>query len=209
MGLCLDDLVMRVCRLRSSSPQTPLTCTSCFIQPTPFSGQDMTTALATEVLELSYTTPPPASAQSNKDVRSFGVSLLDYYGHVGITEDMGSCAIQALAPANPNGAVIIQSDGSEEAIVSGVAGFSHLRFSGTIGSVCNLTVTCSPTSGGRSPILLPASGSVSLAPLSLPIAVSSCPAGTQPNRNGDGCVDCSYGFYNFDGRQCLACPGGA
>ena len=168
----------------------------------------MTTAVATEVLEIAYTATPPASVQSSKEVGSFGVSLLDFYGHVGITADTGSCVIEALASANPNGAVIIQADGSEEAISSGVAGFAHLRVTGTIGSVCNLTVTCSPTSGGRSPLLLPASGSVSLAPISLPMTISSCPAGTEPNRNGDGCVDCSYGFYNFDGKHCLACPEG-
>lgn len=43
----------------------------------------------------------------------------------------------------------------------------------------------------------------------LPVTVTPCPAGTEPNQAGNDCVDCASGTYSLDGSKCEECPTGA
>lgn len=48
-----------------------------------------------------------------------------------------------------------------------------------------------------------------LPPLMLPVTVTPCPAGTEPNQAGNDCLDCASGTYSIDGFKCEECPAGA
>ncbi|KAL4548349.1 hypothetical protein Ndes2526B_g00925 [Nannochloris sp. 'desiccata'] len=194
--------------LRSASPNAALPLTA-------FSNSDSTKegAVATEVLEAAYNSPPPSTVQSSEDVATFSVSLLDYYGNVGLAE-LGTCAVTAppniaSADGSSNNAVTVRPLGSDVGVSRGGAVFSQLEVTGTIGNSYELMVDCTPNSLGRSRFLNLTGKS--LPPLALPVKVSPCTPGKEPKSTGSGsiCVDCPYNSFNVDGEACLPCPDGA
>jgi hypothetical protein len=194
--------------LRSASPNAALPLTA-------FTSSDSTKegSVATEVLEASYTSTPPTTVQSAEDVATFSVSLLDYYGNVGLAE-LGTCAVTAppsiaSTDGSANDTVTVRPLGSDVGVSRGGAVFSQLEVTGTIGENYELMVDCTPNSLGRSRYLNLTGKS--LPPLALPVKVSPCAPGKEPKSTGGGsiCVDCPYNSFNVDGETCLPCPEGA
>jgi len=194
--------------LRSASPNAALPLSA-------FSNSISTKegAVATEVLEAAYTSPPPSTVQSSEDVDTFSVSLLDYYGNVGLAE-LGTCAVTtppniASADDSDNNTVTVRPIGSDVGVSRGGAVFSQLEVTGTIGNSYELMIDCKPNSLGRSRFLNLTGKS--LPPLALPVKVSPCAPGKEPTSTSSGsiCIDCPYNSFNVDGEACLPCPDGA
>lgn len=194
--------------LRSSSPEFALPVNAFnFVQPDPNN-----TAIATEVLQVAYSTKPPTIVQSAEDVSTFSVALLDYYGNIGLAE-LGTCAVTAplaaAASGNTSDIVSVRPQGSDTGVTRGGAVFAQLEVTGTIGNTYILQVDCTPNVLGRSRYLnltgeaLPA--------LSLPVEMAPCAPGKEPKSTGSGsiCVECPFNTFNTDGKQCLPCPDGA
>ena len=113
------------CRLRSQSPQAPLACSMCVVQP------QLRTSLATEVLVLSYGVQPPRVVQTGLDLAPFTVQLLDHYGTTGLAEQGGLCSVDppSADSASEHSAVVVQVGGGRHqlpwAVPAGALGLAR------------------------------------------------------------------------------------
>jgi len=207
--------------LRAKSPKVALPVPAFSITP------DGSTSVATEVLSVNYSTPPPTVIQSGEEVSTFSVSLLDYYGNVGSSE-LGSCQVTA-----PQTTLAQMAAASEYAEAPAPGPASNL----------NDTPPSSPPAGGNDSITINPTGSEvgvgrgvavfsqlqvtgiigesyplqvdctpsnlgrssyvqisgqQLPPLGLPVHIASCKPGKESKQTGSGAICVECPFNSYN-----------
>ncbi|KAK9840843.1 hypothetical protein WJX81_008508 [Elliptochloris bilobata] len=179
--------------LHRKSASTPVVCTSCTTAPASLG------ATATEAITLQFLVSPPTSVQSNQAGTPFQAGVMDYYGNVVTSENLGSCAVTYSGIE-----LDLPDSGRLTSLVGGVGNFSQFTVVGGIGHNFTLNVSCQLTTIDQNALIPPL---LPIAPLSFPLRIELCPEGTQ--QKGPLCAPCDQNTFNFDGIKCQSCPTGA
>ena len=208
---------------RASSPNVEFTCESCSNLPT-FHPEDY----ATEALKVQA--PAHVLAELSKGVgsgevaKSFSVELVDYYGHVAVSEPASStCTISTASHELDDIAItdyagdlgrleflknhspLVVSGELSENSQKGVSTFDKVTFRGELGDVYRVSFLCKREND------------VQIGDeLILNAQILNCLPGYQPNwmnlENGEKsariCSYCEDRTFNLDGIQCKPCPEG-
>ena len=208
---------------RASSPNVEFTCESCSNLPT-FHPEDY----ATEALKVQA--PAHVLAELSKGVgsgevaKSFSVELVDYYGHVAVSEPASStCTISTASQELDDIAItdyagdlgrleflknhspLVVSGELSENSQKGVSTFDKVTFRGELGDVYRVSFLCKREND------------VQIGDeLILNAQILNCLPGYQPNwmnlENGEKsariCSYCEDRTFNLDGIQCKPCPEG-
>lgn len=161
--------------------------------------------VATEALNVIFTSEKPRIIQSGNLMDPFSISIIDYYGEIAISES-GDC--QVVSQPNEGGHLAsVRPLGSKLAVDAGRAHFSQVQITGRIGGRYRMQILCTRKIESLSGILT----FKDLPPLDFEVEMSDCPKGYTPAQSGEGdiCVVCQYGSYNLDGKTCKSCPKGA
>ena len=192
--------------LRSSSPATEYSCTSCV-----YSHADGTTngKIATEALSVQSAEALPSAVESGKVTKDFSVKLIDFYSNA-VENEMSPTTCEIRPVQNSNVAVrnSLEIGGSDSAtVVDGVATFSRTILRGELGEEYAARVSCTREAN---------SNLIDIDPLELTIGISLCLPGSEPLvvQHADGvavareCTVCKDRTFNFDGIKCRECPEG-
>ena len=208
---------------RASSPNVEFTCESCSNLPT-FHPEDY----ATEALKVQA--PAHVLAELSKGVgsgevaKSFSVELVDYYGHVAVSEPASStCTISTASHELDDIAItdyagdlgrleflknhspLVVSGELSENSQKGVSTFDKVTFRGELGDVYRVSFLCKREND------------VQIGDeLILNAQILNCLPGYQPNwmnlENGEKsariCSYCEDRTFNLDGIHCKPCPEG-
>ena len=162
-------------------------------------------SIATEALEVIFTSERPQFIQSGSVTDPFSISIIDYYGEVSVSEN-GDCHVIALP--NEGGYVAsVRPLGSKLPVDAGRVHFTQVQITGRIGERYAMRILCTRRIESLSGLMT----SQELPPLDFEIEMSDCPKGFTPAESGEGdiCIVCQYGSYNLDGKTCESCPKGA
>jgi predicted outer membrane repeat protein len=208
---------------RASSPNVEFTCESCSNLPT-FHPEDY----ATEALKVQA--PAHVLAELSKGVgsgevaKSFSVELVDYYGHIAVSEPASStCTISTASHELDDIAItdyagdlgrleflknhspLVVSGELSENSQKGVSTFDKVTFRGELGDVYRVSFLCKRENDDQigDELILNAQ-------------ILNCLPGYQPNwmnlENGEKsariCSFCEDRTFNLDGVQCKPCPEG-
>jgi len=208
---------------RASSPNVEFTCESCSNLPT-FHPEDY----ATEALKVQA--PAHVLAELSKGVgsgevaKSFSVELVDYYGHIAVSEPASStCTISTASHELDDIAItdyagdlgrleflknhspLVVSGELSENSQKGVSTFDKVTFRGELGDVYRVSFLCKRENDDQigDELILNAQ-------------ILNCLPGYQPNwmnlENGEKsariCSYCEDRTFNLDGIQCKPCPEG-
>jgi hypothetical protein len=179
---------------RETSPKVELVCHNCTHAST--IPHAHTSFVSTEAVQLGILGKVSQFVHSTEEIPTFAVGLLDLYGQVARSSPKHLCQISTVSKETPfSDDLFIYSEGQQES-VNGTATYSALRVEGKIGMVYELDVNCFAG--------LP----VNRLSMKFNLTISTCKAGQEPGQDLRKCVDCTYGYYNFDGLKCKACPQG-
>lgn len=162
-------------------------------------------SIATEALEVVFTSKRPQLLQSGSLTDPFSISIIDYYGEISISEN-GDCHVISL-PDESGYSASVRPLGSKLPVDAGQVHFTQLQITGRIGDHYKMRVICTRRIESLSGLVT----YQSLPPLDFEVEMSDCPKGFTPAESGEGdvCVVCQYGSYNLDGKSCESCPRGA
>jgi len=163
-------------------------------------------SIATEALEVVFTSEKPRMIRSGSITEPFSISIIDYYGEVSNSEN-GDCQIISHDSDESGYLPSVRPLGSKLPVDAGSVHFTQVQITGRIGDTYKMQILCTRKIEDLSGVVT----SLELPPLDFEIEMADCPKGFAPAESGEGdiCVICQYGSYNFDGRMCETCPKGA
>ncbi|UPR01256.1 right-handed beta-helix domain-containing protein [Chloropicon primus] len=172
------------------SPRRQLACVDCI------HWESASSVISTEAVKLGFLAPFNPLVYSTEEVPTFQIGLIDFYDQVALTSPKHLCQLTSNAsPARFSDELLISSEGQQESH-NGTATYSRVRMEGKIGMDYQVQAKCfSSLSTGK------------LA-MSFNITISGCRPGQEPDQDLRNCIDCKYGYYNFDGISCKVCPQG-
>ena len=178
---------------KKASPRKDLICVNCTHTQ---EREGSSSSIATEAIKLGFLSPLTHLVHSTEEIPTFQVGLLDLYSQISQTSSKHLCQISTkLAAANYEDDLLIYKEGQQESI-NGTATYSGLRVEGKIGMKYQLQVECFSAVSVKQLVLY------------VNITISECKPGQEPRQDLRNCMDCRYGYYNFDGARCKPCPEG-